>query len=226
MAEDQGQGGAQGGAFSGEGAASNAPASGTGGSAGPGASSEAGAGASNAGGEGSGVFSGENTPAEPVVPEKYELAPPEGATVPEEITTAFATQAKELKLTQEQAQAAYNVHLQLLQKGFEQGKSQFEEQTKKWEAALPTDKEYGGEKFKENLKVADRGFDALATPELKQVLTDFGLMKHPEVLRVFFRAGAKIVPDTMEHGSTGKGGTGARPDAAARLSQSLYQKQG
>ena len=76
------------------------------------------------------------------------------------------------------------------------------------------DKEFGGEKLDENLAIAKTALDKFATPEFTKLLNDTGLGNHPEVLRVFVRAGKAISPDSVIPGK-------AAPSPADRLS-ALY----
>jgi hypothetical protein len=78
-----------------------------------------------------------------------------------------------------------------------------EAQGEAWGKEALADKEFGGEKFEENLAVAKKGLDQFATPELKNLLVQTKLGNHPEVLRAFFRAGQAISEDGFVPGRVG-----------------------
>ena len=72
--------------------------------------------------------------------------------------------------------------------------------TSEWAETSKADKEFGGEKLGENLAIAKTALDKFATPEFTKLLNDTGLGNHPEVLRVFYRAGKAISADTVVTG--------------------------
>jgi hypothetical protein len=64
-----------------------------------------------------------------------------------------------------------------------------------WEKAAKADKEYGGQKWDAAQAVIARGSLKLATPEAKAVLEEYHLASHPEVLRMYYRAGLLLGED-------------------------------
>lgn len=80
-----------------------------------------------------------------------------------------------------------------------------------WEKAAKIDKEYGGENFDKNLAAAQEALNALATPELKALLSQTGIGSHPEVVRLF----VKLAPMVREPRPGAAGG--AAPKAPTRL---------
>lgn len=147
----------------------------------------------------------------PAVPEQYEFAAPEGVQLDEAQVAAFTEVAKELSLSQEAAQkiidkmapAMQARQLEVLQKA-----------RTDWAEATKADQEFGGEKLQENLAVAKKAMDAFGSPELRKLLNESGLGNHPELIRVFYRAGKAISEDGFVPG----GRTNAAPvDPAKRL---------
>jgi hypothetical protein len=65
----------------------------------------------------------------------------------------------------------------------------------KWAEQAQTDKEYGGDKFKENLAYVGKALSEFATPEMGELLKTTGLINHPEMLRVFYRIGKAMSAD-------------------------------
>lgn len=129
----------------------------------------------------------------PVVPEKYELQLPEGMTLDEPAFAEFSAVAKEIGLTQEQAQKVAAVQIAREQKSAEETAKVIAD----WDKASQSDAEFGGDKFTANLAVAKRGLDAFATPELKGMLGKYGLVNNPEILRYFYRVGNAIGDDKV-----------------------------
>lgn len=148
-------------------------------------------------------------------PEKYEdFKLPEGVKVDEARMGKFTEWAKSRNLSQQEAQEAIDMAQDLQRASFEQFQAAHTAQVDKWATDSKADKEFGGDKFDENLSVAKRALDQFGTPELKTLLKDSGLGNHPEVLRAFFRVGQAIGEDGFVPGRSGQG---AKPAA-----QSFY----
>lgn len=135
---------------------------------------------------------------EPQVPESYEFKEVEGCQIDESVTGAFAEVAKELGMTQENAQKVLDKMAPAISA---QQTARIEAAHQQWRESSIGDKEFGGEKLQENLVVAKKAMDTFGTPELKALLDESGLGNHPEVIRVFYRAGKAI----SEDGFVGKG---------------------
>jgi len=138
----------------------------------------------------------------PQIPESYEFATPEGVEILEGAKEAYAEVAKELGLTQEQAQAAFS---KLAAKGVENQRAQLETVNRTWVAQSTADPEFGGEKLQENLAVSKKALDTFGTKELRDLLNESGLGNHPEVIRFMYRAGKAISEDTVIVGKAPKG---------------------
>lgn len=151
----------------------------------------------------------------PVVPEKYEFKAPEGTQLNPEVIGKFEGVARELGLTQEAAQKVVDAMAPQLAAA---QAAQFETIKTGWADSARTDKEFGGDKLNENLAVAKKALDAFGTPELRSLLNDTGLGNHPEVIRMFYRAGQKISGSNLVVG----GAAGAAPASAAAT---LYPNQ-
>ena len=82
------------------------------------------------------------------------------------------------------------------------------------------DKEFGGPALAENLSVAKKALDAFGTAELRTLLNESGLGNHPEIVRLFFRAGKAISEDRVVTGSTGQAKAG--PKSFSDLADVLY----
>lgn len=125
------------------------------------------------------------------LPERYEFQAPEGVELDTTATEAWAGLAKELKLSQTDAQKAVDLAAGMVQRQHEAHAAL----VTSWTEQAKADKEIGGDKLNENLAVAKRALEAFGTPELRDVLNMTGLGNHPEVIRAFYRAGMKISED-------------------------------
>lgn len=143
-------------------------------------------------------------------PESYEFKAPEGTQFDDAVIGAFSEVAKELNLPQDQAQKVLDKMAPVIAA---RQAEQFQAARTEWAEAAKTDKEFGGEKLTENLGTAKKALDALATPELRTLLEESGLGNHPEVIRVFYRAGKAISEDRFVTGRNG----GSPTDPAKRL---------
>lgn len=141
--------------------------------------------AGNAGAEGS------QTP-----PDTYaDFAMPEGVTIDAELLSEATPLFKELGLTQEQAQKLVDFQAKQVQAGSQKQVDAFNQQLDEWREQSENDKEFGGDKFDENVKVAQAAINKFGTPELKQLLNDYGVGNHPEVIRFMVRVGKLTAED-------------------------------
>lgn len=153
-------------------------------------------------------------------PEKYEFKAPEGQKFDDALTAQYSEIARELNLPQDAAQKVIDkMAPAIAARQLEAVKQQAEN----WQKQSEADKQFGGEKFAENLGTAKKALDAFASPELKKMLGDFdvkdnpqgtGLQRHPEVIRMFLKLGQAISEDNKI--VTGHGLT-PEQSAAAKL---------
>lgn len=130
---------------------------------------------------------------EPKAPESYELKVPEGVELDKAAADEFTAIAKELKLSQADAQRIADVATKMQQKQAET----HVEMVKGWAESCKTDKEFGGDNLQQNMSVARKAIDTFGSPELKALLNKSGLGNHPEVVRFAFKAGKAISEDTF-----------------------------
>jgi len=144
-------------------------------------------------------------------PEKYEFTAPEGKQYDSAVLEPFSAAAREAGLTQVAAQTLLDKMAPALA---DRQSEQVKAVQTQWLEASKSDKDFGGDKLQENLAVAKKAIDAYSTPELKTLLNETGLGNHPEVIRMFFKAGQSLKEDTFVPG----GGVPAEPaDRAKRL---------
>lgn len=133
----------------------------------------------------------------PVVPEAYAFANlPDGYSISDEQLAAFSPVLKELGLTQEQADklVAFDAQRSLAaQEASQQQAVEFRnKQVGEWETALRNDSAFGGANFDANVAVAQQFLADFGSPELSAFLAESGLGSHPEVVRMFHKAGKEL----------------------------------
>ncbi len=134
-------------------------------------------------------------------PDTYaDFAMPEGV----EVDTALLAEAtplfKELGLTQEQAQKLVDFQAQQIQAGSQKQVDAFNQLMNDWQEQSKNDKEFGGDKFEENIKIAQSAVDKFGTPELKQLLESHGVGNHPELIRFMVKVG-KLTKEDVPGGN-------------------------
>lgn len=147
-------------------------------------------------------------------PEKYEaFKMPEGVTLDEELVGELGKAAKELNLSQEQAQKVADLGAKQAAKLKTTLEATIAKARTEWADAARADKEIGGDKFNENLGFAKKAMDQFATPEMRAILNQSGLGNHPEMIRCFHRVGKAMAEDKFVSGAA----PGADKDIADRL---------
>jgi hypothetical protein len=153
-------------------------------------------------------------------PEKYELTLPEGQEFDPSFMEAYETAMKDLDLPQEAAQGLIEKIAPALQ---QHQLASLEAYKAEWTSSSQADKEFGGDKLKENLAVAKTALEKLGTPELQELIDGTGLGNHPEVIRFFYRTGKALSEDTFVGvRKEAKGPTG--PLSFNDMADRLYQK--
>lgn len=139
-------------------------------------------------------------------PETYaDFDLPEGVTVDTSALEKASPLFKELGLSQEQAQKVVSFYADQIQAG-EQGRiDAYNQLMDDWRTQSMTDKEFGGDKFEENVGVARQAIDKFGTPELKQLLSEHGVGNHPEVIRFMVKVG-KLTQEDVPGGRTNASG--------------------
>jgi hypothetical protein len=92
-------------------------------------------------------------------------------------------------ITKEDAQTLVDLYAGDVQAGGQRQVDAFNQLMDDWRTQASTDKEFGGDKFNESVKIARSAVDKFGTPELKQLLEDHGVGNHPEVIRFMVRVG-------------------------------------
>lgn len=140
----------------------------------------------------------EEAPA-PKAPEKYEFKLAEGVALNEAAVAAFEPVARELDLTQEQADKLVDIYAAQEAARVQQ----WADTVKGWTDAAKADTEFGGPKMAENMGVAVRALKEYGSPELNQLLDSFGIGNHPAFIRFAYRAGKALGEDKLVPANSG-----------------------
>ena len=146
-------------------------------------------------------------PAAPKAPEKYNLTLPENTPFDDADLDVFASEAKQLGLDNEKAQAMVDARVKFVQ-----------DNAARYLDELKADPEIGGAKLDGTIKLALRGREVLfpaGTPEAELVNGWFertGLGNHKALVRAFARLGRMVAEDKID--GAGKGGGRAEKTAA------------
>lgn len=128
------------------------------------------------------------------VPETYaDFTLPDGMEVDKTLLAEFLPVAKELGLTQGQAQKLVDVQAKMVAARVDAWNSTLQQ----WQEAAKTDKEYGGDNWAKNVEIAQRALNTFGTPELKTALNKYGLGNHPEMIRLMVRIGNAVKEDGL-----------------------------
>lgn len=129
----------------------------------------------------------------PAAPEKYEFTPPEGQELDANALAVFEPIAKELGLSQEQAQKLVDIYPQIQQQQAEA----WSKQVSDWGEQVKADKEIGGDKFNTSVGAAQRALDQFGNTELREYLNASGLGNHPALVRFCAKVGKAMAEDTF-----------------------------
>lgn len=134
-------------------------------------------------------------------PEAYEdFAAPEGVALDADAVGEFKALAKELNLSQADAQRVVDLGPKMMATWQAKQAEQMSETVAQWATDTKADKEIGGDKLDENLAVARKTLDTFGSPELKTLLNESGLGNHPELIRLLTKAGKAISEDSFVGG--------------------------
>lgn len=126
-------------------------------------------------------------------PEKYEFQAPEGVELDAQAIAEFEPIAREMNLTNEQAQKLVELQTTIVQKQMQQ----WDQTVESWVSEIKSDKEIGGQALPQNIALAQRAITEFGTPELKAALDATRMGNHPELVRVFARIGKAMAEDTF-----------------------------
>jgi hypothetical protein len=148
----------------------------------------------------------------PETPATYEFRAPEGKEYDAQLIGAYSEGAKAAGLTQEKAQQLLETMAPVLA---QRQQEQITAVQQGWIESAKTDKEFGGDKFQENLGIAKQALKQFGSPELQALLDQTSLGSHPEVIRLLVKAGKALAEDGYVNGSP--------PAGAVKDAKSFYE---
>jgi hypothetical protein len=92
-----------------------------------------------------------------------------------------------------------------------------------WLNQSKNDPEFGGAKLEASLQVANKAYEALASPTLKELLKESGLVNHPEMVRLFRKAGEMISEDHFVGGKSARAAQVTGPRDFNSIAESFYK---
>lgn len=115
------------------------------------------------------------------------------------VLSTYTDLAKSMNISPENAQKMLDQMAPAMQKANE---AKLDAVRAEWLEQSKNDPEFGGDKLESSLKVANKAFEALASPALKELLKESGLANHPEMVRLFRKAGEMISTDQFVGGNS------------------------
>lgn len=134
-------------------------------------------------------------------PEEYEqFSLPEGVELDSETVEMFLPIARDLDLTQEQAQKLVDLYTMKQTETFKSFADAWQDTQERWVDSARQDPEYGRAQFDKNLKIANAFLSKYGNAELVEALQDTGMGNHPELIRAFVKAGKDLAEDELKFG--------------------------
>lgn len=148
-------------------------------------------------------------------PDTYaDFVMPDGVKLDESLLSEASPLLKELGASQEQAQKLMDIAAKQVQAGSQMQTDNFNQLMNDWREQSKNDSDFGGDKYDENVKIAQSAVNKYGTPELKQLLNDHGVGNHPEMVRFMVKVGRTLSEDVP--GNPG-GATSKTDDAVSIL---------
>ncbi|WP_176608494.1 peptidase [Klebsiella pneumoniae] len=133
-------------------------------------------------------------------PEKYEFTAPEGTELDSKAVELFEPVARELGLSNDQAQKLAGLWPQLQEQIQNRQAESWGQQVEQWAADTKADKEIGGDKLTVSVGHAQKALDTFASKEFREFLDSTGLGNHPEMVRAFAKVGKLMSEDSFVTG--------------------------
>jgi hypothetical protein len=128
---------------------------------------------------------------------KIELKIPEGSLLTQAEVDEIASFAKEQGLSQEAAQKLLDREHSAIDNFKNTQLQQFEQKREEWWKAVESDKELGGDNFKQTAENAKRALDKFAPESLKKFLAESPYGNHPDLIRLFNNIGKAMQDDKL-----------------------------
>lgn len=143
-------------------------------------------------------------------PETYEFKAPEGMVLDPAQVEAFTPVAKELGLTNDQAQKLVDLQVAATTASAKR----WTDQVAAWGEEAKADPEFGKQNLGKSTAAVAKALDKFGSPEARKALDDSGMGNHPALLKLFRAVGLAMGEDNFATGNSGGGGT---PRTAAEI---------
>lgn len=128
---------------------------------------------------------------------------PEGFTLEKPLLDKFTAFAAERGLSQKAVQELADFYAKEI---VGPQSAAFVDQISNWYNETEKDPEIGGPKFEASIQNAEKALSVFGTKGLKQLMVQYGIGNHPEVVRLFARVGSALpAEDTSGGGKPGSG---------------------
>lgn len=139
-------------------------------------------------------------------PEKYgDFKMPEGFSISTEDAAGFTGLAREMNLSQDQAQKLVDYEIARVQKEASAWAKSSTDVRAKWVEEIKADKELGGDNLKPNSELAMRTLKKFGSERLLKEVFDSGWGDHPELFRFCVNIGKAVGEDKLIEGSPTSG---------------------
>lgn len=158
---------------------------------------------------------------EPVAPEKYEFAFPEGFTADQSAIDEITPILQGLKCDNATAQKLADYHFKQMAALIDRQTAELESAKAQWTKELRADSEIGGPRFNDNLAYGSRLLNKYGSDDLKTLLVDTGLDRNPAMVKFLVKVGKVLGEDSWA--DSGAHGTSV-PQSAEDVAKILFNK--
>lgn len=131
-------------------------------------------------------------------PEAYDaFTLPEGFELDSALSEQFNAVAKELNLSQEQAQKLVDMQTSQANDANTKSTEAWATLRDQWQTEAKTDKEFGGKAFDENIGTAKLALTKYGSEELSTAIELTGMGNHPEFIRLLYKVGLTLKEDKL-----------------------------
>ena len=155
----------------------------------------------------------------PEVPEKYELAMPEGWTLDEEGLAELTPIMRELKASNEQVQAVADLYIKRMSAARERQIAAERETVENWREEVRNDPEIGGAKYEENLASVKKMLVKYGSEDFYNYLDDSSLGNYPPFVKVMVKIAKELEDDKFI-----PGGGAFSDDPASAAAKMIFDK--
>ena len=120
---------------------------------------------------------------------------PSGVDLDDELDGKFRILAKQMGLSQDDAQKLVDLYVQHLDTLNNRAVQEHVGRITAWQKQSRADREIGGANFSRNMQTAQKAVERFGGDRLADALTETGAASHPEVLRCFYRMGRALSED-------------------------------